>query len=66
MKARIGSIAEIGKPGNSVLNAAIDAGNIGIAVYAGTNIMAAVSEMGVKVTTYPISTVIDLKDMNKL
>ncbi len=64
--ARIGSIAEIGKPGKSVLNAAIDPGKVGIAVYAGTNIMAAVSEIGVKVTTYPISTVIDFKEMKKL
>jgi len=64
--ARIGGIAEIGKPGKSVLNAAIDAGKVGIAVYAGTNIMAAVSEMGVKITTYPISTVIDFKEMKNL
>ncbi len=64
--ARIGSIAEIGRPGKSVLNAAIDAGKVGIAVYAGTNIMAAVSEIGVKVTTYPISTVIDFNEMKKL
>jgi repressor of nif and glnA expression len=64
--ARIGGIAEIGKPGKSVLNAAIDAGKVGIAVYAGTNIVAAVSEMGVKVTTYPISTIIDFKEMKNL
>jgi repressor of nif and glnA expression len=49
-----------------VLNAAIDAGKIGMAVYAGTNIMAAVSEMGFKVTTYPIFTFIDFMGMNKL
>jgi repressor of nif and glnA expression len=66
VEARIGSIAEIGKPGKSVLNAAIDAGKAGIMVYAGTNIIAAVSEMGVKVTTYPISTVIDFKEMKNL
>ena len=66
MTARICSIAQIGKPGKSVLDVAVDAGKIGIAVYAGTNIMAAVSEMGIKVTTYPISTVIDFKEMKKL
>lgn len=63
VKAKIGSIAEIGKPGKSVLNAAVDAGKVGIVVYAGTNIMAAVSEMGIKVATYPISTTIDFKEL---
>lgn len=66
VKARIGGIAEIGKPGKSVLNAAVDAGKVGIVVYAGTNIMAAVSEMGIKVTTYPISSTIDFKELKKL
>ena len=65
-KVRIGGIAEIGKPGKSVLNVAIDSGKVGIAVYAGTNIMAAVSEMGIKVITYPISNVIDFKELEKL
>ena len=53
--ARIGGIAEIGKPEKSVLNVAVEAGKVGIVVYAGTNIMAAVSEMGINVTIYPIS-----------
>ncbi len=66
VKARIGGIAEIGKFGGSVLNAAVDAGKVGIVVYAGTNIMAAVSEMGIKVATYPISTTIDFKELKKL
>ncbi len=64
--ARMGGIAEIGKPGKSVLNVAVEAGKVGVVVYAGTNIMAAVSEIGVKVITYPISTVIDFKEMKKL
>lgn len=66
LKARIGGIAGIGRPGESVLNAAVDAGKIGIAVYAGTNIMAAVSEIGIKVATYPISATIDFKELKKL
>ncbi len=66
VKAKIGSIAEIGEPGKSVLNATIDAGKVGIVVYAGTNIMAAVSEMGIKVATYPISTTIDFNELEKL
>ncbi|MCE8425759.1 MAG: DUF128 domain-containing protein [Candidatus Methanoperedens sp.] len=65
-KARIEGIAEIGKPGKSVLNAAVDAGKVGIVVFAGTNIMAAVSEMGIKVTTYPVSTTIDFKELKKM
>lgn len=64
--ARIGGIAEIGEPGKSVLNVAVDSGKVGIVVYAGTNIMAAVSEIGIKVTTYPISTIIDFKELEKL
>lgn len=64
--ARIGGIAQIGKPGKSVLNTAIDAGKAGIVVYAGTNVMAAVSEIGIKVSTYPISTVIDFKELKKI
>ncbi len=66
VKARIGGIAEIGEPGKPVLNSAVDAGKAGIVVYAGTNIMAAVSETGIKVTTYPISTTIDFKELKKL
>jgi repressor of nif and glnA expression len=49
-----------------VLNAAIDAGKIGIVIYAGNNIMAAVSEMGIKVVIYPISKVIDFRQLNKM
>jgi repressor of nif and glnA expression len=59
-------IVDIGKPGKSLLNVPVEAGKVGIAVYAGTNIMAAVSEMGIKVTTYPISAVIDFKELKKL
>lgn len=66
VKARIGGIAGIGEPGKPVLNSAVDTGKAGIVIYAGTNIIAAVSEMGIKVTTYPISTTIDFEDLKKL
>ncbi len=66
MKSRIGGIAEIGESEGSVFNPAIDAGKVGIVVYAGTNIMAAVGEMGIKVATYPISTTVDFKELKKL
>lgn len=65
-KARIGGIAQIGTPGESVLNSVVGTGKVGIAVYAGTNVMAAVSEIGIKVATYPISTVIDFRELKEL
>ena len=64
--SRIGGITEIGKPGKSVLNAPVDAGKVGVVVYAGVNAMAAVEEMGIKVNTYPISTIVDFKELKKL
>ncbi len=66
MKAGIGGIAGIGEPGKPVLNSTVDSGKAGIVVYVGTNIMAAVSEMGIRVTTYPISTTIDFEELKKL
>jgi repressor of nif and glnA expression len=65
-KARIGGIARIGAPGESVLNSVVGAGKAGIVVYAGTNVMAAVSEMGIKVATYPISAVIDFRELKDI
>ena len=62
----IADIAEIGEPGRSVLNAPVEAGKAGVVVYAGTNIMAAVEEMGVNVITHPISTIMDFKEMKRL
>ncbi|MCZ7356368.1 MAG: NrpR regulatory domain-containing protein [Candidatus Methanoperedens sp.] len=66
IEAKIGGIAEIGKPGKSVLNAPVENGKVGIVAYAGVNGMAAVEEMGIKVDTHPISTIIDFKELNKL
>lgn len=66
MDTRIGGIVEIGEPGKSVLNAPVDAGKVGVVVYAGTNAMAAVEESGIDVTTYPISTIIDFGELKKL
>jgi len=62
----IADIAKIGEPGKSVMNAPVAAGKAGVVVYAGTNIMAAVEEMGINVTTYPISTVIDFRELKRL
>jgi len=66
MDLRIGGIAEIGKPGKAVLNAPVDTGRVGIAAYAGVNGMAAVEEMGIRVDTHPISTIVDFRDLKKL
>jgi repressor of nif and glnA expression len=66
MSAGITDITEIGEPGKSVLNAPVDSGKVGVVVYAGTNIMAAVEESGINVTTFPISTVIDFKELKTL
>ncbi len=62
----ISNVVEIGKPGKSLLNAPVETGKVGVAVYAGTNIMAAVEERGINVTTYPISTIMDFKELKKL
>ncbi len=66
MDLRIGGIAEIGKPGKAVLNAPVDTGRVGVAAYAGVNGMAAVEEMGIRVDTHPISTIVDFRDLKKL
>ncbi len=66
MDARIGGIVEIGEPGKSVLNAPVVTGKVGVVVYAGTNAMAAVEESGIDVITYPISTIMDFKELKKL
>ncbi|MBU4491797.1 MAG: DUF128 domain-containing protein [Euryarchaeota archaeon] len=66
MDARIVGIAEIGKSGKSVLNAPVDTGKVGVVVFAGTNAMAAVEENGINADTYPISTIIDFKELKKL
>ncbi len=62
----ISNAVEIGKSGKSVLNAPVDTGKVGVAVYAGTNIMAAVEESGINVTTYPISTIIGFKELKMM
>lgn len=66
MNSGIAGITEIGDQGKSVLNAPVDSGKAGVVVYAGTNIMAAVEENGIRARTYPISTIIDFKELKKL
>jgi len=66
MNIGIADITRIGEPGKSVLNAPVDSGKIGVVVYAGTNIMAAVEESGISVTTIPISTIMDFKELKAI
>jgi repressor of nif and glnA expression len=66
MSMGIADVTEVGESGKSVLNAPVEAGKVGVVVYAGTNIMAAVEESGIYVDTYPISTIMDFKDLKKL
>lgn len=64
--AKIAGIAQIGEPGKQVLDAPVDAGKVGVVVYAGVNSMAAVEESGINVFTHPISTTMDFKELKKL
>ena len=66
MSMGIADVTQIGESGKSVLNAPVESGKVGVVVYAGTNIMAAVEESGINVSTYPISTIMDFKDLKKL
>ncbi|MCZ7402016.1 MAG: DUF128 domain-containing protein [Candidatus Methanoperedens sp.] len=66
MSMGIADVTQIGESGKSVLNAPVESGKVGVVVYAGTNIMAAVEESGINVNTYPISTIMDFKDLKKL
>ncbi len=66
MQSGIGGIAGIGEPGSPVFEAPVDNGKVGIAVYAGVNAVAAVEESGIQVNTFPISTIVDFKELKKL
>jgi repressor of nif and glnA expression len=66
MSMGIADVTQVGESGKSVLNAPVDPGKVGVVVYAGTNIMAAVEESGINVDNYPISTIMDFKDLKKL
>ena len=66
MSMGIADITRIGEPGISVLKAPVNSGNVGVVVYAGTNIMAAVEESGIDVETFPISTIMDFKELKAL
>ncbi|MEM2990921.1 MAG: NrpR regulatory domain-containing protein [Halobacteria archaeon] len=62
----INGLIAIGEAGKAVLDAPVEAGRVGIAVYSGVNAMAAVEEQGIATNTRAISTLIPFKDMSLL
>ncbi|MEM2924848.1 MAG: DUF128 domain-containing protein [Methanocellales archaeon] len=62
----INGLIAIGRASETVLGAPVEAGRVGIAVYAGVNAMAAVEEQGIPTNTRAISTLLPFKDMNLL
>lgn len=64
--ADIGGVIGHIHAGDTVLSAPINPGRIGIPIYAGVNPLAAVAEKGIEVLTYPVSSMMDYGDMNKI
>ena len=62
----IDGVIEVGEPGTPVLRAPVNAGKIGVSLYAGINNMVAVEESGIEVSIHPISSIIDFKDMTRM
>lgn len=59
-------LIEIGRPGEPILGCPISPGRLGIAFYAGVNGAVAAEETGIKVTTLPISALVDFGRMTEL
>ncbi len=64
--ADIGGVIGHIHAGDTVLSAPISPGKIGIPIYAGVNPLAAVMEKGIEVSTYPVSSMMDYGEMNKI
>lgn len=64
--ANIGGVIEHIHTGNTVLSAPISPDRIGIPIYAGINPLAVLMEKNIEVTTYPVSSVMEYRDMDKL
>ena len=63
-EADIGGVIGHIHAGDTVLSAPISPGRIGIPIYAGVNPLAAVMEKGLKVSTYPVNSIMDYDEMN--
>jgi repressor of nif and glnA expression len=64
--ADIGGVIGQVHTGDTVLSAPITPGRIGIPIHASVNPLAAVMEKGFEVSTYPVCSVMEYKDMYKL
>lgn len=62
----INGLIAIGKASEAVLNAPIETGRVGIAVYSGVNAMAALEEQGIITNTRAISTLLPFEEMKLL
>ena len=62
---RAGAVT-IGKDGESLFGAPVEAGKSGLLVFVGVNAIAAVEETGIEVTTYPVSTVLEYSTMSEI
>ena len=61
----IGGVLNIGDS-DAMVGAPVEEGMAGILVAVGVNLLAAVEEAGIPVTTSPVSTVLEYGDMTKL
>ena len=65
-KSDINGAVTIGKNGESLFGAPVEAGKSGLPVFVGVNSIAAVEETGIEVTTYPVSTVLEYSTMSEI
>ncbi len=61
-----GGLMRMGNPGEPLLGCPVDAGKIGIAIYAGVNGAVAAEELGIRINTAPISALVDYAKMTDL
>jgi len=64
--ADIGGVIKHIHAGNTVLSAPISPGRMGIPIYAGINPLSVLMEKNIEVSTYPVSSVMEYRDMDKL
>ena len=65
-ESNIGGVITIGKSGEEIFGAPVDIGKSGIPVFVGVNAISAIEEAGINVTTYPVSTLMEYRDMSTL
>lgn len=65
-KSEIGGYLSIGETGEDVFGVPIERGKTGIPVTVGSNVISAISEAGISLKAYPVSTTMDYNLMKKL